>query len=222
MSTLVEEASKEDFYRRSLVNRYKVSKFRRDRAVELHATEVQEYPQYRLRIHQLSGKRLLCHCRATEKCHTDNLRDLFREQDPQAYDPSSSARPPFSSELNLLARAREDCEDSEESGLEDAEADAPQASQCSSDRSVSKEGFVTVKVSARRVCGRGRIAVILPHSCGRAPRDSSWRQRNPSPQHSAAQRAHATHARLRHRTHVQCLQLTQFLSKMQPSRVVLD
>ena len=48
-------------------NRYKVSKFGRDRAVELHATEVQEDPQYRLRIHELSGKRLLCHCRPAEK-----------------------------------------------------------------------------------------------------------------------------------------------------------
>ena len=50
-------------------NRYKVSKFGRDRAVELHATDVQEDPQYRLRIHELSGKMLLCHCRAAEKCH---------------------------------------------------------------------------------------------------------------------------------------------------------
>ena len=48
-------------------NRYKVSKFGRDRAVELHATEVQEDPQYRLRIHELSGKRLLCHCRPAEE-----------------------------------------------------------------------------------------------------------------------------------------------------------
>ena len=107
-------------------NRNKVSKFRRDRAVELHATEVQEDPQYRLRIHELSGKRLLCHCRAAEKCHADNLRALFRAQHPQAFDPSSSSRPPVSSELNILAKAREDREDSEESGLEDAEADAPQ------------------------------------------------------------------------------------------------
>ena len=76
--------------------------------------------------HELSGKRFLCNCRAAEKCHVDNLRALFRAQHPQAFDPSSSARPPLSSELNLLAKAREDREDSEESGLEGAEADAPQ------------------------------------------------------------------------------------------------
>ena len=61
-----------------------------------------------------------------EKCHADNLRDLFRAQHPQAFDPSSSTRPPLSSELNILAKAREDCEDSKESELEDAEANAPQ------------------------------------------------------------------------------------------------
>ena len=174
-------------------NRYKVSKFGRDRAVELHATEVQEDPQYRLRIHELSGKRLLCHCRTAEKCHADNLRDLFRTQHPQAYDPSSSARPPLSSELNILAKAREDREDSEESGLEDAEADAPHGwsrhrqTNCSSDQGMSKGGCATVRVSARQVCGRRRIAVILPHSCGRASRVSSWGQQNPSHRFSSCQ-----------------------------------
>ena len=103
-----------------------MSKFGRDRAVELHRVEVQEGPQYRLRIHELSGKRLLCHCQTPEKCHADDLRDLFRAQHPQALDLSSSARPPLSCELNILVKAREDREDREESGLEDAEADGPQ------------------------------------------------------------------------------------------------
>ena len=108
------------------VNRNKVSKFGRDRAVELHRAEVYEDPQIPIEDTKLSAKRLLCHCRAAEKCHADNLRDLFRAQHPQAFDPSSSARPPSSSELNILAKARDGCEDSEESGLEDAEANAPQ------------------------------------------------------------------------------------------------
>ena len=106
-------------------NRYKVSMFGRDRAVELHMAEVREDP-HGLRVHELSGKRLLCHCWATEKCHADNLRELFRDWYPHAFDPSSAARPPLSSELDILAKAREDREDSEESELEDAEADAPQ------------------------------------------------------------------------------------------------
>ena len=152
MSTLAEEASKEDYSRRSGTTVTKCQiKFGRDRAVELHATEVQEDPQYRLRIHELSGKRLLCHCRAAEKCHADNLRALFRAQHPQAFDPSSSARPPLSSELNILAKAREDREDSEDSGLEDAEADAPQGWPGTGKPMVIGSGYVE-----RRLCdGQG-------------------------------------------------------------------
>ena len=128
-----------------------MSKFGRDRAVELHATEVQEDPQCRLRIHELSGKRLLCHCRPAEKCHADNLRDLFRAQHPQVFDPSSSSRPPLSSELNILAKAREDREDSEESGLEDAEATAPQGWPGTGEPMLIGSGYVE-----RRLCdGQG-------------------------------------------------------------------
>ena len=76
-------------------------------------------------IHELSGKRLSCHCRQNEKCHAENLQDLFRELHPHAFDPSSSERPPLSSGLNILAKAREDRENSEESGLAEAEANAP-------------------------------------------------------------------------------------------------
>ena len=110
-----EEASKRGLLPSFWDNRYKVSKFGRDRAVDLHRAEVREDPQYGLRVHELSGKRLLCHCRATEKCHADNLRELFIDWHPHAFDPTSSARPPLSSELNILAKAREDLEDSEES-----------------------------------------------------------------------------------------------------------
>ena len=84
-------------------NRYKVSKFGIDRAVELHRAEVQEVPQYGLKVHELSGKRLLCHCRH----HANNLRDLFGDWSPHAFDPSRSERPPLSSELNILAKGRE-------------------------------------------------------------------------------------------------------------------
>ena len=89
-------------------NRYKVSKFGRDRAVELHRSEFLEDPQYGERVHELSGKRLLCHCRATERCHAENLQGLFRKLYPCAFDVSKSQRAPLSSELNLLAKAREE------------------------------------------------------------------------------------------------------------------
>ena len=142
-------------------NRYKVSKFGRDRAIELHATEVQEDPQYRLRIHELSGKRLLCHCRPAEKCHADNLRALFRAQHPQAFDQSSSSRPPLSSELNILAKAREDREDSEESGLEDAEADAPQGWPGTGKPMLVGSGYVERRLCDGGLCSRRSLLSFL-------------------------------------------------------------
>ena len=95
------------------------------RRVELHKGEVYEDPQYRSRIHELSGKRLLCH--------------------------------------------------------------PARANQCSLDQDTWKGGYVTVKVSARLVRGRQGIADILFCSCGRASRDSFWRQRNSSPHFSCCQ-----------------------------------
>ena len=107
--------------------------------------------QHGRRVHELSGKRLLCHCRPAEKCHADNLRALFSAQHPHAFDPNSSTRPPLSSELNIPAKAREEREDSEESGLEDAEADAPQGWQGTGKPMVIGSGYVE-----RRVCdGQG-------------------------------------------------------------------
>ena len=106
-------------------NRYKVSKFGRDRAVELHRSEVLEDPQFGERVHELSGKRLLCHCRATERCHAENLQELFRKLYPCAFDVTKSQRAPLSSELNLLAKAREERVDSGESGLEEEVVGAP-------------------------------------------------------------------------------------------------
>ena len=125
--------------------------------------EVREDPQYGLRVHELSGKRLLCHCRVTEKCHADNLRDLFRDWHPHAFDPSSAARPPLSTELNILVKAREDREDSEESGLEDAEAEAPQGWPGTGKPMVIGSGYVE-----RRLCdGQG---LCSPGACARGDR----------------------------------------------------
>ena len=63
-------------------NRYKVSRFGRDRAVELYRSEIREAHLYGRRINELSGERLLCHYRTSEKCHSDNLQDLLRELHP--------------------------------------------------------------------------------------------------------------------------------------------
>ena len=165
--------------------RYKVSKFGRSKAVELHKAEVNEDPQCGRRIHGLSGKRLLCHCKLHEDCHGRNLQDLFRRR-PHAFDPTCSDRPPLSGELNILAKAREEREDSEESGLEDAVANAPQGWLGVGKPMVIGSGYVE-----RRLCdGQG------PCSPGTwAPEDRNGKvshafslvQQSPSPQCSSCQ-----------------------------------
>ena len=175
-----------------LSNRYKVSVFGRDRAVALHRAEVREDPQYGRRVHELSGKRLLCHFRQNEKCHADNLRDLFRDRRPHAFDPRTSERPPLSSELNILSKGREDREDSEESGLKDAEANAPQGWQGTGKPLVIGSGYVE-----RRLCdGQGLCSpgVWAPEDRQYASSqlwptspDCSWERLNPSPQFSSCQ-----------------------------------
>ena len=118
-----------------------------------------------------------------EKCHADNQRDIFRALHPQAFDPGSPARPPLSSELNILAEAREDC------GNQDCntprrmlrKAGPAQANPCSLDQDTWKGR------SRSLLAGRQGIAVVPLRSCGRASPVSSWRQRNPSPQFSCCQ-----------------------------------
>ena len=132
-----EEASK--------ANRYKVSKFGRDRAVELHRKEVQEDPQYGRRVHELSGKRLLCHCKPDEKCHAQNIQELFRDL--------------FQHATNRVWRTLRP----------KLRRDGPaRANPCSSIPGTSRGGSAMGKVSAPREPGRLRIESIPSHLCGRS------------------------------------------------------
>ena len=62
-----------------------------------------------------------------------------------------------------------------------------QANPCTSDRGMSKGGFVTVKVSALRGPGHQKIAVILPRNSGDVYHASSSRPPNPFPRFSSCQ-----------------------------------
>ena len=60
-------------------------------------------------VHSLSGKRLVCHCGLSQKCHADALIQKFRELYPDAYDRNGvSQRAPTTDELNLLAAHRQE------------------------------------------------------------------------------------------------------------------
>ena len=83
-------------------------------------------PQCKHRVHELTRKRLLCHCRSKEQCHGDNLIQLYRLVYPNAYDRTDTTGPPTSAELNALAEARNERSDSEESELDAETACAPQ------------------------------------------------------------------------------------------------
>ena len=166
-------------------NRYKVSEFGRDRAVALHRAEVREDLQYGRRVHELPGKRLLCHCRQNEKCHADNLRDLFRDWHPHAFDPSSSERPPLSSERRaekIVKTARNQFWKKQKRTLH--KAGQAQADPWSSDPGMSEGGCATVKVSVRQAPGLQQTGGILPRYCGQVYHASSSRLLNPSPRFS--------------------------------------
>ena len=71
----------------------------------------------------LSGRRLICHCRATERCHADVLIEQFRESFPDAYDRSVGGKgPPEPRVLAFMAKLREEPESDEGSTPDD---DAP-------------------------------------------------------------------------------------------------
>ena len=107
-------------------NRYKVARYGRSRCLALHKQEIEEDPQYERRIHDLTGKRLLCHCRKNQSFHGNYLIQLYHRVYHAAYDRIVTDRAPTSAELNAPAEARNECSDSEESELDAEIACAPQ------------------------------------------------------------------------------------------------
>ena len=63
-------------------------------------------------IWTLSGARLVCHCKPTQRCHADVLISLFRQTFPAAHDRDQENQPaPTASVLSLLAKLRNEPEE---------------------------------------------------------------------------------------------------------------
>ena len=68
----------------------------------------------------LSGRRLVCHCRPSEKCHGDVLIEEFRNTFPDAYDRAAGhGAPPEPGVLSFMARLREEPEGDEGSSSDE-------------------------------------------------------------------------------------------------------
>ena len=92
-----------------LHNPYKVSEHGRDLAIQLFEQHVDPSRELQEPIPPPSGVRLVCHCKQHEGCHADVLIKKFKDFFPEAHDRSKlDQRPPTASEVNLLAKHRED------------------------------------------------------------------------------------------------------------------
>ena len=74
---------------------------------------------------QLSGARLVCHCRPGEDCHADITRTVFREQFPDAHDRNEEHTKPRTAQVLNMAKLREVPEQSDASS---ADGGAPEKS----------------------------------------------------------------------------------------------
>ena len=105
-----------DLQRSPFANPYKVSVYGREAAVDLFADHLDRDTTLSDSLWKLSGRRLLCHCKDSQRCHGD-----FRRQFPCACDRSQfSAAPPTASVLDFLARLREEPESDDTSADEGA------------------------------------------------------------------------------------------------------
>ena len=154
-------------------NSYKVACYGRTRCLALHKREIEEDPQYERRIHELTEKRLLCHCRMNQSCHGDNLIQLYLRVYPDAYDRRVTDRVPTSAELNALAEARNECTDSEESELDAEIASAPQGWRGNHSPLMVGAGYTEREVcDGQGLCSPGRWA----HEDRVYPSSSYWRE----------------------------------------------
>ena len=150
------------------------------------------------RIHNTVSECMSCRARgycaiagATEKCHADNLRELSIDRHPHAFDPTSSARPPLSSELNIPGESQR--RSGRQRGIWTGRCGGRCSARLARNREThsrrirvrGKEACVMVKVSVLQGPGLQEIAVILLRSCGRVFRACSSRLLNPSPRFSS-------------------------------------
>ena len=90
-------------------NPYKLCNHSRSQAVAKYRRLLDESPELCSQLINLSGHRLLCHCKRSQQCHADAIIAKFAELYPGAYDrDSTTERVPTSEELNLLATLRQE------------------------------------------------------------------------------------------------------------------
>ena len=119
--SILEEARGNAASKKSLwCNPFKVSEHGRALAVSKFEHHLRTDQDLNEALWQLSGARLVCHCRPGESCHADIIRTVFSERFPDAYDrDSGSAKPPTAQVLNYMAKLREVPEQSDGSSADE-------------------------------------------------------------------------------------------------------
>ena len=80
-------------------------------------------PELSSQLINLSGNRLLCHCKRYQQCHADAIIAKFIELHPGAYNRErTTERVPTSEELNLMATLREEPSSDEGSSADEGDS----------------------------------------------------------------------------------------------------
>ena len=163
-------------------NPYTVRQYGRDRCIDLFAEYLAGNRGLQDRLLELSGRRLLCHCKAHERCHADELIRQFLLKYPEACVTGLSDDAPPQEVALAMAWARQEVDDGEVSGTssEDEPLFPTRLGRGSAyDRRLwtcSSRLAATAAVAALQVCGRWQIDVSSPHRCGWISRVSSGRR----------------------------------------------
>ena len=97
-------------------NNFKVDEVGRDRAIQEFRTYLLGDKKLHGSLWTLSGRRLVCHCQLTQRCHGDALVEEFKNSYPDAYDRNKlDGEPPSAAVLNFMARLREEPEEDSDS-----------------------------------------------------------------------------------------------------------
>ena len=86
-------------------NQFKVGVHGRAEAIRLYESKLRENDELLKLLPQLSGLRLLCHCRPDQTCLADSIITVYRELFPGAYDryDKTAAAAPSAEVLRRLA-----------------------------------------------------------------------------------------------------------------------
>ena len=93
---------------------HKVAQFSREEAIRRYSETLRSDLSLSSIIWTLSGARLVCHCKPTQRCHADVLISLFGHTFPTAHDRDQERQPPpTASVLDFLAKLRNEPEEDE-------------------------------------------------------------------------------------------------------------